>query len=160
MVKNYIQTTRNLQHLHNPTYFKLFVWDPLNEQDSHLKGYLPQLLSEYTSTMVQTKDTTLYNTLTLCVDQIPRHVPTVSMNENNQSLCSKTTWHSMHGWFCTEKFLSWATTCWTWPATTRFCKHRAIHLNHSRVHMYLVIGLCKLWTTFCVNLCELWTTKM
>ena len=29
----------------------------------------------------------------------------------------------MHGWFCTEKSLWWATTCWTWPVTARLYTH-------------------------------------
>ena len=36
--------------------------------------------------------------------------------------------NSVHRWFCTEKYLWWATTCRTWPATARFCMHRAIYL--------------------------------
>ena len=63
--------------------------------------------------------------------------------------------NSMHEWFCTEKSLCWVTTCQTWPTTTRFCTRRAVHLDYRTTVEYtgtlLYIGLCKHWTTFCVN---------
>ena len=65
----------------------------------------------------------------------------------------------MHGSFCTENFLYWATTCRTWPVTTYqiLHTHNRLHVhepgvwNHNRVHMYLVVGLSKLGIT---SLCE------
>ena len=73
-----------------------------------------------------------------------------------QSLWSKTTrslWPKYHvQMIFTENFLWWVTTCRTWPVAARFCTHRANHMEyHSRVHMYLVVRLGKLGTTFCVN---------
>ena len=63
--------------------------------------------------------------------------------------------NSMHGWFCTEKFLWWMTTCRMWPCSDCQIFHSQSHSpgvgDHSRVHIYLVVGLCKLETTFCVN---------
>ena len=55
--------------------------------------------------------------------------------------------------FVQKKSLCLATTYGTWPVTIRFCKHRAIHLEYRTTVEYtsLVVGLCKLWTTFCVN---------
>ena len=45
------------------------LWGNNECHDSHLKGYL-EWLSEYTTTMVQMKHTSLNNTLALCEDEV------------------------------------------------------------------------------------------
>ena len=61
---------------------------------------------------------------------------------------------------CTEKSLWWATTCQTrkhdqrqpdFACTDPFTCKCTWEWDHSRVHINLVIGLCRLRTTFCVN---------
>ena len=61
-----VQPYLTLSTLYNTLYT---LWGNNECHDSHLKGYL-QWLSEYTTTMVQMKHTTLYNTLAPCVDKM------------------------------------------------------------------------------------------
>ena len=62
--------------------------------------------------------------------------------------------NSLDWWVVWKRFQYWATTCQMWPATTRIACREPFTWSvgpQQSTYVWHLVGLCKLWTTFCVN---------